>query len=264
VRDQRRSLAQFPLQVVHHALERVETEGFGDRGTQVGIRVDVVEDAAPVRGLQVLDAAHVDLRGLDDAPGRRDGLRRHVRVRVELHGRRGHRFVRGHGADAFAVLGVAHRRGAQVEAAVGDHAHGIQQFAAQEFQADDAALRVVRQVFLQQEQVVGLPDVRVARKISSTCASESTTWMRAPLPPWSGLSTAGQVMRSAKRCRADTSLKVMERGVAMSSVRSSVACTLLLNSSANTSAPFSTRAPSCSSVRMYARLKGTARVLPRR
>ena len=53
----------------------------------------------------------------------------------------------------------------------------------------------------------------------------------------------------ARAARA-TSLNVIERGVSMPSVRSSVACALLLSSSAKTSAPLSTRAPSRSSVRM--------------
>jgi hypothetical protein len=101
------------------------------------------------------------------------------------------------------------------------------------------------------------------RKIASTSSNESTTWMRAPLPPWSGLSIAGQVISSACARSAAGSLNVIERGVSIRRVRSSVACTLLLSSSANTSAPLSTRAPQRSSVRMYASASGTARVLPR-
>ena len=34
-------------------------------------------------------------------------------------------------------------------------------------------------------------------KIASISASDSTTWIRAPLPPWSGLSTAGHPMSPA-------------------------------------------------------------------
>ena len=45
------------------------------------------------------------------------------------------------------------------------------------------------------------------------------------------------------RQRVRRSLKVIERGVSMPSVRSSVAWALLLSSSAKTSAPLSTRAP---------------------
>ena len=64
------------------------------------------------------------------------------------------------------------------------HAHRVEQLAAEELQADDALVGVVRQVLLQQEQVVGQPDRRDrALKIASTSASDSTTWMRAPLPP---------------------------------------------------------------------------------
>ena len=48
---------------------------------------------------------------------------------------------------------------------------------------------------------------------------------------------------SASAPSAPTSLKVIERGESMPSVRRSVACALLLNSSAKTSAPLSTRAP---------------------
>ena len=74
--------------------------------------------------------------------------------------------------------------------------------------------------------------------------------MRAPLPPWSGFSNAGHVMEASTRRKALTSLNVMDRGVSMPSVWRSVAWALLLNSSANTSAPFSTRAPRRSRVRM--------------
>src|SRR3954452_21823336 len=41
-------------QIVHHALERIEAERLRHRGPQVGVGVDVVEDAAAVGGLEVL------------------------------------------------------------------------------------------------------------------------------------------------------------------------------------------------------------------
>jgi hypothetical protein len=52
------------------------------------------------------------------------------------------------------------RRRAQVEAAVGDHAHRVEQLAAEELHAHDALGRVALDVFLQQEQVVGQPVLR--------------------------------------------------------------------------------------------------------
>jgi hypothetical protein len=57
----------------------------------------------------------------------------------------------------LAVLGIAHGRRAQVEPAVRDHAHRIQELAAEELHAHDAARGVARHVFLQQEQVLGQP-----------------------------------------------------------------------------------------------------------
>ena len=63
-----------------------------------------------------------------------------------------------------SVVRIAHRRRTQVEPAVGDDPHGVEQLTAEKLQPDDAPVRIVRQVFLQQEQVVGQPDARVACK----------------------------------------------------------------------------------------------------
>ena len=57
-----------------------------------------------------------------------------------------------------AALGIARLGRAQVEGPVRDHAHGVQQFAAQKLHPHDAALGVHGKVFLQQEQVVGQPE----------------------------------------------------------------------------------------------------------
>ena len=133
-------------------------------------------------------------------------------IRVELDGRGVDR-RRRHLARAIAVVRVADRRRAQVEAPVRLHAHRVEQLAAEELQADDALLRIVRQILLQQEQVVGQPHVGSRAKMASTCASDSTTWMRAPLPPWSGLSSAGQRdVAGVARAARSTSLNVIERG----------------------------------------------------
>ena len=88
---------------------------------------------------------------------------RHVGIRQELDRRRLHDRLR-HGARAVAVVGIAHRRRAQVEASVGLDPHRVEQLAAEEFQADDALVGVVRQVLLQQEQVVRQPDAGIAQE----------------------------------------------------------------------------------------------------
>ena len=127
--------------------------------------------------------------------------------------------------------------------------HRVEQFAAQELHPHDALDGVVREIFLEQEQIVGKPHAGSAPKIESTCANDSTISMRAPLPPWSGFSSAGQ--RSPPvRSRGPTSLNVIDRGPSMPSVRNNVAWALLLSSSAKTSAPLRTRAPSRSSDRI--------------
>ena len=76
-----RASVKNALEIIDDALERIEAECRGDRRTQVGVRVDVVEHAAAVRRLEVLDAADVEPGGTDDARRRLDGLARHLRVR---------------------------------------------------------------------------------------------------------------------------------------------------------------------------------------
>ena len=61
----------------------------------------------------------------------------------------------------------------------------------------------MRHVFLEQEQVVRQPDRRIAREELFDLRQRSTTWIRAPLPPWSGLSSAGHVISPARAQRAD-------------------------------------------------------------
>src|SRR4030095_9316033 len=51
---------------IHNSLERIEAECRGDRRPQIRIGVDVVEDAASIRRLEVLDSPNVELRGPDD------------------------------------------------------------------------------------------------------------------------------------------------------------------------------------------------------
>ena len=143
-------------------------------------------------------------------------------------------------------------------------AHRVEQLAAEELEADDALVGIVRQIFLQQEQVVRQPDAGIAAKMASICVERVDHLDARAAAALVGLQERGPAdLRSRRRASAATSLNVIERGQSMPSVRSSVACALLLNSSANTSAPLSTRAPSSSSDRMYASASGTARVLPR-
>ena len=86
--------------------------------------------------------------------------------------------------------------------------------------------------------------------------------MRAPLPPCSGFSSAGQ--RSPHCSSAEvTSLNARLRGWAISRRRMRAACADLLSSSEKAREPLSTRAPPNSSERIRERASGTARVLPR-
>ena len=87
--------------------------------------------------------------------------------------------------------------------------------------------------------------------------------MRAPLPPWSGLSSAGQVICGVEVAQRRGSLKVIERGVSMPSVSQHRRLHALAQFEREDVGPFSTRAPCCSRLRMNARASGTARVLPR-
>ena len=43
-----------------------------------------------------------------------------------------------------------------------DDAHRVQQLVAEKLEADDAALGIVRQILLKQEQIVGQPHARIA------------------------------------------------------------------------------------------------------
>ena len=45
---------------------------------------------------------------------------------------------------------------------MGLHAHRVEQLAAEELEPDDALVRVVRQVLLEEKEVVGQPDGRIA------------------------------------------------------------------------------------------------------
>ena len=64
-------------------------------------------------------------------------------------------------ADSRSVVRVADRRRTQIEPAVGLDPHRVQQFAVEELEPDDALIRIVLEVLLQQEQVVGQPHLRV-------------------------------------------------------------------------------------------------------
>ena len=130
-------------------------------------------------------------------------------------------------------------------------AHRVEQLAAEELEAHDALLGIVGQIFLQQEQVVGLPDRRVG--------GEDRLHVRERFDDVDARAAAALIrLENSRPSNLDwrthaalpTSLNVIDHGVSMPSVRSSVACALLLNSSAKTSAPLRTRAPRRSSVRM--------------
>src|SRR6185503_9534733 len=150
-RDGPRGAPDLAHQVVDHPLERVEAERLRDRGPQVRVRVDVVEHQLAVGGLEVLDAADVELpRGHDAlAPG--DGLRRYFFVRIKLD--RQCRFFHSNfnftGAS-FAAFRVAHRSGTEIEPPMRNDAHGVKELAAEKLHAYDAARGVGGKVFLEQ------------------------------------------------------------------------------------------------------------------
>src|SRR5438093_13538059 len=124
----------LPHEEIDHALEWVEAELRGDRGPQVRVGIDVVKHEPAIGGLEVLDAADIELARGHDALAPCHGLRGHLAVRVELDRRRLARQL----ARAGAFIGVARRRWAQVEAPVRDDAHRVEQLAAQELHAHDA------------------------------------------------------------------------------------------------------------------------------
>ena len=138
--------ADLAREEVDHALERIETECLRHRRPQVRVGVDVVDHQAAVAGLEVLDAGDVELARRHDALAPGHGLLRHFPVRIELH---------------FSCFRVARRCRAEVELAVRNHAHGVQQLAAEELHAHDALGCVGVEVFLKQQQVVGKPVLRL-------------------------------------------------------------------------------------------------------
>jgi hypothetical protein len=50
-------------QEVDYSFERVEAEGLPDRCSKIRVRIDVVENQAAVRALQILDTADVKFTG---------------------------------------------------------------------------------------------------------------------------------------------------------------------------------------------------------
>src|SRR4029450_9395861 len=77
--------AMLPLQlvhqVVHHALEWIETKRGGHRRAQVRVGVDVVEHAPATRSVQILDPAHRKSGCLHDPVRGANGIRRDFRKR---------------------------------------------------------------------------------------------------------------------------------------------------------------------------------------
>src|SRR3954447_374630 len=59
------------------------------------------------------------------------------------------------------TIGVAHLRRAEIEGAMRDHPHGIEQVATQKLHPDDSLRGVNRHIFLERQQVVGKPQLRV-------------------------------------------------------------------------------------------------------
>src|SRR5439155_25523733 len=62
---------------------------------------------------------------------------------------------------SISVFRVANRRRAEVEAPVRDHAHRIEQLAAEELHAHDALRRIGREVLLQHQEIVREPVLRL-------------------------------------------------------------------------------------------------------
>src|SRR5438105_14559883 len=88
--ERRRRALSFAHEEVDDALEGLEAEGLGDRGTQVRVRVDVVEHQPPVGRLEIFDAADVELARGHDALAPLHRLRRHLGIRIELRRPRGY------------------------------------------------------------------------------------------------------------------------------------------------------------------------------
>ena len=154
---------ELTRQEVHHPFERIEAERCGHGRPQVGVGVDVVEHAPAVDGLEIFDAADVQVCRSCDPLRRVDGVPGNLGERMELDRRRRYRrrLIRQLARPA-AVVGVADRRGAQVEPPMCDDAHRVEQLVAEKLEADDAALGIVREVLLKQEQVVGQPHAGVS------------------------------------------------------------------------------------------------------
>ena len=144
----------------HREDERIEAERRGDRRPQVRVGVDVVEHPAAVVGVEIFDASDIEIAARTiRGPCRR--LRRNVRIWQELDGRRRVRRRSAVTQMPVAIVWIADWRRAQVEASVRFHPHRIEQLSAEKLQANDALVGVVRQVLLQQEQIVGEPHRRI-------------------------------------------------------------------------------------------------------
>src|SRR5262249_51818734 len=72
------------FQPLRHAIERVESKGFADRLSEVGIRVDVVKYAPSVH-FQILDTRDVETARRDQSLASLDRFRRDLGVGIKLH-----------------------------------------------------------------------------------------------------------------------------------------------------------------------------------
>lgn len=138
------------------AVEGVEAEGFADGFAEVGVGVHVVEDAAG-GGFEILDAADIEAAGSDEALTGGDGFGGDFGIGIELDR------LDGSGGGNVAVAGfagggIAGFRRTEVEGAVGNDAHGVEELAAEKLHADDAAGGIGGEVFLKEEEMIGLPD----------------------------------------------------------------------------------------------------------
>src|SRR5690348_705676 len=130
------SLVRAFEEEVDYAVEGIEAEGPGDRSAKVGVGVDVVKDAAAVEGFEIFDAADVEATCGHQLPAGFDGFGGDLFIRIEFD-----RLGGGVAVPGLAIGGIADLRGAEVEGSVRDDAHGVEQFTAEKFHANDTAGR---------------------------------------------------------------------------------------------------------------------------
>ena len=254
----------MPFEKIDDPLEGIEAESRGDRWPQVRVRVDVVEHATAVAAFQILDSADVELRSAHDSLRGLDRVARHVRDTA--------RTPRGGAAASSGTsqtpppssglqTGDGHRLKRPCVLTRMAYSSSPPRNSSRTMPASGSCGRYS----WSRNRLSGSHTDGSRAKISSICDSESTTWIRAPLPPWSGLSSAGHVISPARAFqRADVVERDRPRTVDPERVQQRGLGALAQLEREHLARRSARARPTVSSDRMKASASGTARVLPRR